>query len=378
MVLDRRQLLRGSLAAGAGATLWGLSTGMVLTADNASAAVPAVPRAAGFNVALLNTTHNVVENYNTADIRNNAFSKPPWAKFPTGVWQPLECKVRTLDSKETVFMVCGGKPDNGHVTIHRSSDAAALGWISELKIFPHSLEYVPQKNVIVVVGTRGLDDPSSVPDYNPGATLGGTWQVYKAPGSTPGQLVKIAEGPFRQAHGVVWQGGLLWMFGGHKLVGYEVHVTSTSASIKPTVTFPEPEPKLFENGHDLSADPVSTEGNILWVSSSTQLLKINKSSNKPRVDERYPIAKMKSFSRHSSGRSVWTVAPSASGPDRYGNDEVNCMWPTENNKPVKVPNFDGQVGMKRIYKARVLPFLNRGISRKRACSMVSADKGEST
>ncbi|GGP76235.1 hypothetical protein GCM10010278_63370 [Streptomyces melanogenes] len=87
MSVDRRQLLRGTVAAGASAlsagALSGPARGAILTPEELRA-----PRA-GFNAALFDMANKVVANYHTADIQDNVFTKP-WAAFETGGAGPLE------------------------------------------------------------------------------------------------------------------------------------------------------------------------------------------------------------------------------------------------------------------------------------------------
>ncbi|GGP76229.1 hypothetical protein GCM10010278_63360 [Streptomyces melanogenes] len=95
-----------------------------------------------------------------------------------------------LSSKETAFLACGGDETNGHVTTHRQSDAAALGWVNGLTFFPHSLEYLPAQEAVIVVGPRGLD--SLYPKPPQATRSGGQYELFTAP------------------NGYNWQKGTAW------------------------------------------------------------------------------------------------------------------------------------------------------------------------
>ncbi|GAA2096758.1 hypothetical protein GCM10009801_66560 [Streptomyces albiaxialis] len=353
MSLDRRQLLRGSLAVGAAAVPFASATPAYARQDRGAAQTPP----ASFYLALLDAHNNVVETYYTGDIdaQTNRFGLPK-SSFPTGGWAPLECKFRKLNSGESVFMVCGGDPDKGRVTIHRNSDSAALGWDPDLPIYPHSLEYLPTADVVIVVGTRGLEqhDPPKGPHQKRG---GGCYQLYLAPSAgSPGVLRKVPgltdkERAFRQAHGVVRDQNhpnRVWIFGGSKLVCYEVtgkrETTRLREMYRAEDSLDPAKKPVFENGHDLQPDPVDTQ--FLWATGSAFQLKINKAGGPPRVEWSYPLPRVKSFSRHRSGRGIYTI-DSENNP--FGTDKVDFLWPSQT---VTVPQGPGQKE-KWIYKARL-------------------------
>lgn len=347
MSLDRRQLLRGSLAAGAAA----VPLGALAAPAHGVEPVPRISQqqSAAFPLVLMDAYNNTVETYDTGEIdgRTNRFGAPK-SSFLTGkgaeAWAPLECKFRKLKSGESVFMICGGDRKNGRVTIHRVSDSAPLGWASGLTNFPHSLEYLPTADVVVVVGTQGLDDKEETP---PGKRSGGTYELYLAPNGGSGPLRKIpgSERPFRQAHGVVKDQNhddRVWIFGGNKIVGYEVRGEGgLDTELVEFARLPEPR---FENGHDLQPDPVDTQ--FLWATGSDYLFKINKAAGHPALDWWQPPGQAKSFSRHRSGRGIYTVDSKGNG---YGSDKVDFLWPAQT---VTVPLREGQTE-KRIYKARL-------------------------
>ncbi|WP_367133877.1 MULTISPECIES: twin-arginine translocation signal domain-containing protein [Streptomyces] len=247
MSLNRRQILRGSLAAGA------------MTLPLGAPAAPAYgvvrePRAqapqAGFSLALLDVNNQIITNHHTRDIRDGKFGKP-WATFRTGqgseAWDPLELKFRKLQSGEAAFLVCDGNRTEGHVTIHRNSDAAPLGWVNGLTNFPHSLEYLPTADVIVVVGTQGLDSLDPKPPE--AGRSGGCYELYLAPtGESTGPLQKIhvrdEDRAFRQAHGVVWDETkqFLWIFGGNKIrAASSARPRAATGTPSPAVRTPDPE-----------------------------------------------------------------------------------------------------------------------------------------
>ncbi|MFI2241468.1 twin-arginine translocation signal domain-containing protein [Streptomyces chrestomyceticus] len=354
MSVSRRQILRGSLAVGAAAVPFGVRAS---PAHGAGAAGQAL--AEDFYLALIDAKNNVVENYYTGHIRwqDAAHTKgtfgAPTSIFPTDRWVPLECKFRKLASGEHVFMVCGGNSSDGQVTIHRSSDSAALGWDSGIPdFFPHSLEYVEKADVVIMVGTRGLDDKDKPPPQLPGGPNprpGGSIQLYTAPTAQggPGSFKKVTNGlyPFRQAHGVVRDqvnGSLVWVFGGNKIVGYMVEGFRETAKLREVARATDQE--HFENGHDLQPDPTYRE--YLWATGSRFLLKINKSGGRPRFEWGEPPAAAKSFSRHRSGRGIYTI--DSEGND-YGTDKVEFLWP---RATVTVPT-NGKQQVKWIYKARL-------------------------
>ncbi|MDJ1130998.1 hypothetical protein [Streptomyces iconiensis] len=352
MSLDRRQLLRGSLAAGAAAVPFGALAAPAYGAGGERRAA----QASGFMLALLDANNNVIENHHTGDITTDAqkqsFFGAPRSTFSTGsgadAWAPLECKFRQLNSGESVFMVCGGTPSDGRVTIHRKSDSAALGWTRGLTIFPHSLEYLQAADVVVVVGTRGLPtDPAE-------EKTGGVFELYTAPtkeGPSSFQKVPDSQKPFRQAHGVVRdqnRSDVVWIYGGNKLVGYRISGHRETTKLKAfTRLTDEGQEWKFENGHDLQPDPVDTQ--FLWATGSEFMFKINKSGGTPRVEWFHRLGLVKSFSRDRSGRGVWTASPALDPDNKYGTDKVNFMWKAQT---VTAPRLSGQ-GEKRIYKARL-------------------------
>ncbi|WP_158853866.1 hypothetical protein [Streptomyces sp. NRRL F-5650] len=355
MSLNRRQLLRGTVAAGASA----LSLGVLAAPARGAILRPQAARTsrAGFNVALLDKANQVITNYHTADIQNNVFTKP-WAKFETGGWDPLEIKVRTFQgSSEPAFLVCGGNPDKGAVTIHRQSDAAALGWRNDLTIFPHSLEYLPNQDVVIVVGTRGLDDLDKPPA---GKRAGGQYELFLAPGKTgAGTLQKVtgipdADRAFRQAHGVVWDASRkwVWIYGGDKLRPYTVSGYRETTRLH---TIPHPsDPKqtlevrnqVFENGHDLQPDLM--EPQYLWATSSDEIIQINKAGGIPTIQWHIPAKSPKSFSRDRSGVGIWT---SDSLGNSYGDEFVRFLWDATHQK---VEAKSGTATKPILYKARLL------------------------
>lgn len=351
MALDRRQLLRGSLAAGAAAALpLGASAASAQTVGKAAAGGREL-QADPFHLALLDANNNVIETHSTANITWGSDGKQgtfgaPTSVFSTGTganaWAPLECKFRKLNSGEFAFMVCGGTSDNGRVTIHRNSDGAPLGWDSGLKMFPHSLEYLPTADAVIVVGTRLMDQDDPPPS---GGRAGGCYQLYTAPHGSPDTFRKIPNGQhsFRQAHGVVWDTNLklLWIYGGNKIVGYKVNGTGLNTSLQEVARLSDAD---FENGHDLQPDPI--EPQFLWATGTNFQIKIDKSGGKPRKVWTYPAKHVKSFSRHRTGRGVWTASPPTND---YGSDQVNLLWPTQT---VKAPKRSGQQE-KWIYKARL-------------------------
>ena len=351
MSVDRRQLLRGSLAAGAAAAV-----PFSVPLASAHAAARGERAAPAFQLALCDANNKVIENYSTGDIVTDAQGGSsfgaPTSVFHTGGWAPLECKFRTLKSGEEVFMVCGGDETKGRVTIHRTSDSAPLGWDTDIPIFPHSLEYLPTADAVIVVGTRGLDDEDPPPPQLPGGPKprpGGSFQLYTAPTEAgPGSFTKIGDAhAFRQAHGVVRdqnQQDLVWIFGGNKLLAYRVKGERESTWLDYEEEHSLTDQEDFENAHDLQPDPVDTQ--FLWATGSKHLLKINKSAGRPRVEWRQAPAKAKSFSRHRSGRGMYTF--DAWG-NAYGYNKVHFLWPYQE---VTVPKT-GKQGDRWIYKARL-------------------------
>ncbi|MEH6374249.1 hypothetical protein V7793_07900 [Streptomyces sp. KLMMK] len=357
MSLDRRQLLRGSLAIGAAAVPFGAlaapAHGIVRQPQ------AQVPRA-GFSLALLDANNQIITNHHTGDIRNGKFGKP-WATFRTGqgakAWDPLELKVRKLQSGETAFLICGGDRTEGHMTIHRNSDGAPLGWVSGLTNFPHSLEYLSTPDVIIVVGTQGLDSLDPKPPE--ASRSGGCYELYLAPTrGSAGPLRKIPvqdeDRAFRQAHGVVWDETkqFLWIFGGNKIRAYTVtgkreHTRLKRAKDKKGKDI-ELVSSLFENGHDLQPDPL--EPQYLWATSSKEIIQINKAGGYPRIQWSIPARSAKSFSRDRSGSAVWT---SDTKGNAYGDDKVRFLWSSMTD-PVTAERASGETKDKWIYKARLL------------------------
>lgn len=360
MSVDRRQLLRGTVAAGASA----LSVGALSGPARGAILAPEVLRTsrAGFNVALLDVANKVITNYHTADIQNNVFTKP-WAAFETGGWDPLEVKVRTfLSSKETAFLVCGGNETEGHVTIHRQSDAAALGWVNGLTFFPHSLEYLPNQEAVIVVGPRGLDSLDPKPPQ--AKRSGGQYELFTAPTKDgPKSFQKITgiadkDRAFRQAHGVVWDDSRkwVWIYGGNKLRPYTVSGFRETTRLHKIndPKFPNDPNKclelvsdVFENGHDLQPDPL--EKQYLWATSSEEIIQINKAGGVPVIQWHIRAKAPKSFSRDHSGTGIWT---SDSHDNAYGDEFVQFIW------DAKYQKVEAKAGKGKptpiLYKARLL------------------------
>ncbi|ATL26018.1 hypothetical protein KY5_1000c [Streptomyces formicae] len=361
MGLNRRQLLRGSLAVGAAA----LPVGALAAPAYGVVHKPrAQARRAGFNLALLDVANGIITNHHTGDIHTNTKGEKefgnPWATFRTGKdgavgWDPLELKVRTLDNGkgEKAFLICGGDSTEGHVTIHRNSDGAPLGWVSGLTNFPHSLEYVPEHEVIIVVGPRGLGqyDPPPRGESEPG----GCYEMYAAPtGGSVGPLKKIPiadkDRAFWKAHGVVWDRDkkLVWIYGGNKLRSYKVIGKGEGARLERANI--EIVSDLFKNGHDLQPDPLEPE--YLWATSSTEILQINKAGGYAFIQWSIPAKSVKSFARDRSGSAAWTADTLG---NKYGDDKVRFMWYPDMTGPVTVPAVSGETTKpKVIYKARLL------------------------
>jgi hypothetical protein len=100
----------------------------------------------------------------------------------------------------------------------------------------------------------------------------------------------------------------------------------------------------FENGHDLSPDPVDTQ--YLWATGTNSRFRINKSGGgRPWIDWEYPPRKVKSFSKHSSGRGVYTADTL---DNKFGSPQVQLVAP---NQLVTAQQRTGQQ-QKWIYKAR--------------------------
>ncbi|MBP2185451.1 hypothetical protein [Amycolatopsis magusensis] len=346
--MDRRQLLRGLLAAGVAAVPISALAGSARGAEAVGGAL-----LEDFHLALLDVQNHVIETYWTGHIKlekdQNGKDRfvfgAPLSAFPTGGWAPLECKFRKIGGVPA-FLVCGGDEEDGRVTIHRTSDSAALGWTTGLKNFPHSLEYLPTADAVIVVGTAGLDDQDPGP---PGERTGGSFLLFQAPtAERPGPLVKIS-GPhaFREAHGVVLDQNndrLLWIYGGNKILAYEVSGQGTGT----TLTYLEHRSltnNKFENGHDLQPDLAETQ--YLWATGSKSQFRINKSGGgRPRIDWEYPTPKVKSFSKHRSGRGIYTADTLG---NKYGSSWVDFVWP---NQPVEAKPV-GEQKEKWIYKARL-------------------------
>ncbi|MFF1377646.1 hypothetical protein [Streptomyces sp. NPDC058308] len=364
MSIDRRKLLRNSLGIGAAAIPLGALT---VPAHSAEAARPtALP---DFTLALVDAQTKTVENYSTGEIKYNAeggrnyFGKPK-AVFSTGVgdeaWRPLECKVRKLLSGETVFMVCGGDGANGRVTIHRQSDAAGLGAISGIPdFFPHSLEYLPTADAIIVVGTRGLETqglpkPPNMPPPGHEITPGGSYMLFTAPNGLQRFEKVNAPGPFpfRQAHGVTLDQNnkkRVWIYGGEKIQGFEVQGSGKFTKLEPVDGAIDIRWDFYENGHDLQPDPLELQ--TLWATGTRHLLKIEKAADHPSKTWDYPSVHAKSFSRHRSGIGIFTTDPANNG---FGTNKVNFIWGEQQMLTVQLGTDQEQTSKQRkIYKARL-------------------------
>ncbi|MBO8195498.1 twin-arginine translocation signal domain-containing protein [Streptomyces oryzae] len=343
MNINRRQLLRGSLAAAAAAGPLGALASPAYGAQQA-APDPRDP----YDLVLLDVANKKVQTVNTGQVRNGQFGDPI-STFATGGWDPLECRFREIRGTR-VFMVCGGSPGDGKVTIHRQSDSKALGWDSGLKIFPHCIEYLPTADAVIVVGTRGFEKENA-PETPEGKRPGGSYQLYTAPdGKTPDSFKRIRSDRFRQAHGVLWDPKmqLLWIYGGDKLQAFEVKGHRESTYLAPKQFLQRSE---FENGHDLQPDYVYPQ--FFWATGTHRIFKIDKSGAEPVEVWSHPTPEVKSFSRHEKGRGIYTSAHGTG--NAYGNDQVHFLWPPwgppENIR--FIDRKDPKARKSRIYKARL-------------------------
>lgn len=160
-----------------------------------------------FELALLdaNPDKSQIEWVNTGKVDGNGRFLRQRDPLKVG-WQPLELKYRWLpwingdESGGVAYMIVGGDTKNGRVVIHRQSDGKQLASVDGLSMYPHSIEYLPSANAIVVVGTRTPGLPGG------GGRRGGCYQLFTAPRNSGGAFTPVG-GPhqFRQAHGVAWQ-----------------------------------------------------------------------------------------------------------------------------------------------------------------------------
>ncbi|TVL90317.1 twin-arginine translocation signal domain-containing protein [Streptomyces sp. SAJ15] len=337
MNVNRRDFLGGSLAAAAAIG----PLGTIASSAHASPQARAAERST-FDLALVDAKNGVVENVNTGDIRKGTFGRP-WARFDTGGWAPLEFRRRKVKGVGLVFMLCGAHLNgkNGQVTIHREGTSEGIGADHGLTIFPHCMEYLPTADAVIVVGTRGREDAGPVP---PGARRGGSYQLYTAPDGTPGSFKRVGTPqPFRQAHAVLWDPlrQLLWIYGGNRLQAFKVEGRGTSTKLTevPGMNLVS---RVLENGHDLQPDYVDTR--FFWATGSHYMFKIYKAGDRPSISWSHRVREVKSFSRHESGRGIWTTSRDVDNP--YGDNKVHFMWPNET-----VRHSDRS---KWIYKARLL------------------------
>jgi len=336
--INRRQLLGSSLAAAAAAG----PLGAMASPAHAGPQQGTIQRAA-FDLVLCDAARNVVETVNTGTVsypdgtnKPGVFGKPK-STFRTGGWAPLECRFRDIKKIGRVFMVCGGTPDNGKVTIHRQSDSRGVGADSGLWIFPHCVEYIPDIDAVIVVGTRG---PKRNDKRDPRTQ--GSYVLYNAPDGTPGSFTRLTEPRrFRQAHGVLWdpKRRLLWVYGWDSLVGYSVHRSGRNIDLRPQAVLHD---RSFINGHDLQPDYV--DDRFFWATGTHAMFKVYKAQGNPRIVWSYGESEAKSFSRHESGRGVYTTAHYTSPHNPYGDNKVRFLWPQET---VRQPHA------KWIYKARL-------------------------
>ncbi|MFB1045328.1 hypothetical protein [Streptomyces chrestomyceticus] len=346
MSITRRRLLGGSLVVGATAAG---PLGTLATSAQAAPRAHAAPPT-HFDLALLDVTNKVIDNYNTRDVvadgSEGKFTKR-WSQFHTGGWDPLELRIRNIKGVGQVFMVCGADPKDaldGKVIIHRSRPDSAenVGWDSGLPIFPHCIEYLPTVDAVIVVGTRGHET-------GPGDRTGGSYQLYTAPNGQQGSFRRVGTTqPFRQAHGVLWDGQYVWLYGGRLLQAFTVHRSGDNIWLKDANR--KLENALFWNGHDLQLDPVYPH--YFWATSSQRILKINKRGPVPDVEWSLPEGAVKSFSRHKeSGLGVWTAADHSDG-NPYGNSRVHFLWGSSADWAWDIVNHPDAKA--RIYKARIL------------------------
>ncbi|MDJ1138465.1 hypothetical protein [Streptomyces iconiensis] len=328
MSINRRRLLSGAAAAASAGALGTLAT----------PARGAEPRLEHFELGLLDANPDKcqIEWVNTGKVERDDRLIRQREPLKTGGWQPLELKYRWLpwingdESGGVAYMIVGGDTENGRVAIHRQSDGERLAWFDGLSMYPHSIEYLPSANAVVVVGTRTPGLPGG------GGRRGGCYQLFTAPRNSGGVFTPVGEPrQFRQAHGAAWQyhqdnpgdpgkiTGTLWMYGYVTLQGYRVTGWRESVQLEEV-----PELRVwdraFNNGHDLTLD--GHEPAVLWATGTKRAFRIDVSGSRPQVVDHFERW-VKSYSRHSSGRGIWTSSQGVQKPNVYGSDRVNLEWP---------------------------------------------------
>jgi hypothetical protein len=172
---------------------------------------------------------------------------------------------------------------------------------------PHSIELLPDGNVAVAAST------------------GGWLRIYTA--SQGPRSTSYVEYPLVGGHGAVWDGRrqVLWALGTHDLVALRVGGTPAAPTITPARVIPLPS----EGGHDLQ--PVPGAPDQLWVTTETEVLRFNKSSE--TFTSRYPGASaidredVKSVTTNARTGRVLTVAPQEDHVCTWCTDTVDLAFP---------------------------------------------------
>lgn len=93
-----------------------------------------------------------------------------------------------------------------------------------------------------------------------------------------------------------------------------------------------------------------------WPGSTTRTtpalaFRIDVSGSRPKLDGHFE-RKVKSYSRHRSGRGIWTSTQGVQEPNVFGSDRVNLEWPQA--------RYFAPDNASWVYKARVTEWLLPG------------------
>ncbi|WP_286255324.1 hypothetical protein [Streptomyces graminofaciens] len=281
-------------------------------------------------------------NNTTADwVFDPGNSRTPWNN-------PFEIRFRKVGSATYAFMTAG-QPGNGRAgAVKVMGNGSRLGyrhlcWQASIPTYPHSIEHIPGRNVVVVACSHGRGQKvGEIRVYGPS---GSGW------GATPVQIINgAALGKLVEPHGVLWddQANVLRVIGGPVLRTYEVRGRGRAARLRKVgadIDLRRDDDGAVRAGkhygHDVQPD-YSDAGRLVITDSNGVYAVDRRTRRKTDLRVGGEFALVKSFVIHPSGQWMWTRDVTASD-SVYGGEVVRFSTGGDRRK-----------SLAQIYKARIV------------------------
>lgn len=306
--MRRRTLFTGLAAAGAA------TTAAAVFGPSAFADAP------NYTVAVTEQVSNKVLFFGRNTAWNNAHLTRSFHPGSGGGWTNLsDVKFRNTKRYNHIglFTCSGGRVGVWNLSSEKHQEANDILWWAAPGGNPHAIERVPDNGSVIAASSKGF------------------LTVYGPKSSVMNTLAKVQTIDFAGAHGVLWDhvNKLLWAVGDKQLRSYKVTGSGRGTRLKESGK----RIALSGLGHDLQPD-YRDRGKLL-ITDTHGVYEVTKSSRALKKISK--TKKVKSYSRHSSGDSLWAI-PNWSGSSNWRTDTIG---------------FSGGYKRKRskagIYKARL-------------------------